>query len=215
MDTISPVYARLVLRELERRDIDPAPLFTGTAMDRQRLLHGGDISMRDFLHILTKGDQLLGDKQLGFMLGRDMHVFAMGPVGAGLALAPTLRDGLQLLESYTRLHATYIDISARSTMHGLTITILYAQETGYLERLHTETAVMLLQQYLETLVGEPIRDPAEGAIEVAVVAGSDLPVDWRAADGGAPTAAITGRYCRERRATPAWSGRRTAAGSPT
>ena len=82
----------------------------------------------------------------------------MGPVGAGMALAPTLRDGLQLLESYARLHATYIDISARSTVQGLTVTLLYEQETGYVERFHTETAVMLLQQYIETIIGEPVCD---------------------------------------------------------
>ena len=158
MDTISPVYARLVLRELERRETDPAPLFAGTTLNRHELLRGGDIGMADFLHILRTGDQLLGDEQLGFMLGRKMHVFAMGPVGAGMALAPSLRDGLQLLESFTRLHASYIDISARSTVQGLTVTLLYEQETGYVERFHTETAVMLLQQYMETLIGEPICD---------------------------------------------------------
>lgn len=158
MDTISPVYARLVLRELERRSIDPAPLFTGTALNPQALLRGGDIGMEDFLHILRTGDQLLGDEQTGFMLGRKMHVFAMGPVGAGMAVAPSLRGGLQLLESFTRLHASYIDISARSTVRGLTVTLLYKQQTGYVERVHTQTAVMLLQQYMETLIGEPIGD---------------------------------------------------------
>ncbi len=158
MEMISPVYARLILRQLERRGIDPAPLFAGITLDRQELVHGGDIGMEDFLHILRVGNELLGDEQTGFMLGREMHVFAMGPVGAGTALAPSLREGLQLLESFTRLHATYIDISARSTVSGMTVTILYGQETGSLERLHTETAVMLLQQYMETLVGEPVHD---------------------------------------------------------
>lgn len=158
MDTISPVYARLVLRELERRNLDPGPLLAGTALSRHELLRGGDIAIEDFLHILRTGDEMLEDEQLGFLLGRKMHVFAMGPVGAGMALAPSLREGLQLLESFTRLHATYIDIGARSTVRGLTVAILYEQETGYLERFHTETAVMLLQQYMETLVGEPIDD---------------------------------------------------------
>jgi AraC-like DNA-binding protein len=158
MDTISPVYARLVLRELERRGIDPAPLFAGTTLGRDELVRGGDISMRDFLHILRMGDQMLPDEQLGFMLGRKMHVFAMGPVGAGMTLAPSLREGLQVLESFTQLHATYIDISARSTMQGLTVTLLYRHDTGYVERFHTETAMMLLQQYMETVVGEPIND---------------------------------------------------------
>lgn len=158
MDTISPVYARLILRELERRAIDATPLFHGTALSRNELLRGGDIGLADFVHILQTGDRLLGDEQLGFLLGRKMHVFAMGPVGAGMAVAPSLRDGLQLLESFTHLHATYIDIDARSTMRGLIIRVLYGQETGYVERFHTETAVMLLQQYMETLIGEPVRD---------------------------------------------------------
>jgi AraC-like DNA-binding protein len=158
MDTISPVYARLILRELAHRDIDPAPLFEGTALRRDELLHGGDIALADFLHVLQIGDRLLGNEQLGFLLGRKMHVFAMGPVGSGMAVAPSLREGLQLLQSFTRLHATYIDIDARSTMRGLTVSILYEQETGYAERFHTETAVLLLQQYMETLVGEPVRD---------------------------------------------------------
>jgi AraC-like DNA-binding protein len=158
MDTISPVYARLILRELEQRDIDCSPLFAGTVLTRDELLRGGDIGLPDFLHILETGNRLLHDEHVGFLLGRKMHVFAMGPVGAGMAVAPTLRDGLQLLESFTRLHASYVDIAARSTLRGLTVRILYEQDTGYVERLHTETAVMLLQQYMETLVGEAIRD---------------------------------------------------------
>ena len=158
MDKISPIYARLILRELEQRHLDTSPLFAGTALSRDELLRGGDIDLPDFVHILEVGDRLLGDGQLGFLLGRKMHVFAMGPVGAGMAVAPCLRDGLQLLESFTRLHASYVDIDARSTMLGLTVSILYEQETGYVERLHTEAAVMLLQQYMETLIGEPVRD---------------------------------------------------------
>ncbi|MDH3351175.1 MAG: AraC family transcriptional regulator [Gammaproteobacteria bacterium] len=158
MDTISPVYARLLLRELERREIDVAPLFAGTSLSQTELLRGGDISLEDFLHILHTGDRLLGDDQLGLLLGRSMHVFAMGPVGAGLAMAPSLREGLQLLESFSRLHATYIDISSRSTTRGLTVTILYGHDTGHVERFHTETAMMLLQQYMETLAGEPVVD---------------------------------------------------------
>lgn len=158
MDTISPVYARLILREFELRDIDSTPLFTGPTVSRDELVLGGDISMEDFLHILRTGNQLLGDEQLGFMLGRKMHVFAMGPVGAGMAMAPSLREGLQLLESFTQLHATYIDVSARSTTQGLNVTILYQHDTGDVERFHTETAMLLLQQYMETLIGMPIND---------------------------------------------------------
>lgn len=158
METISPVYARLVLREVEQHEIDASPLFEGTALNREELLRGGDIALPDFLHILQTGNRLLETEELGFLLGRKTHVFAMAPIGPGMAVAPSLRQGLQLLENFTRLHATYIDVNARSTLRGLSVSILYGQETGYAERLHTETAMMLLQQYVETLAGEPVHD---------------------------------------------------------
>ena len=155
MEFISPVYARLVLRELERRDIDPEPLFAGTSLDRLQLQQGRDIALQDFLGILRTGGRLLGEESLGFTLGRQLHVLAMGPVGAAIASAPSLRAGLQVLESFTRLHATYVDIGARSTLQGITVTILYQHDTGDVEHFHTQTAMMLLQQYVEIVVGEP------------------------------------------------------------
>lgn len=158
MDTISPIYARLVLRELERRAVDTAPLFAGTTLNREKLYRGGDISLADFLQILRVGDRLMSDEQLGFVLGKGTHAFAMGPVGAAMAAAPSVREGLRVLESYTRLHATYIDISARSSLSGLTVAIVYGRDTGSTERLHTETAMFLLQQYLETIIGQPASD---------------------------------------------------------
>ena len=154
-NTISPVYARLVLREVQRREIDPAPLFAATSLRPEELLRCSDISLQDFLHILRTGDRLLGDGQLGLILGRNMNVLALGPVGVAIASAPNLREGLQVLESFSRLHATYVEIGARSTLQGMTVSILYQQDTGYVERFHTETAMMLLQQYIETLLGEP------------------------------------------------------------
>jgi AraC-like DNA-binding protein len=87
-----------------------------------------------------------------------MHVSALGPLGAGMAVAPTLRLGLQLMESYTRLHASYVDISARSSPDGFTVDIQYQQDTGTLERFHTETAMMLLQQYTEASIGQQLGD---------------------------------------------------------
>ena len=133
-------------------------MFAGTSLSRNELVRGGDIPMDDFLHMLRTGDRLLGKGRLGLLLGQKLHVFALGPVGAGMAAAPDLRRGLQMLESFSRLHATYIDIRSRSTLPGLTVTIQYGYETGYVERFHSETAMLLLQQYMETLVGEAIED---------------------------------------------------------
>ncbi len=156
METISPVYARLVLRELEQRGIDVSPLFAGTALTRQALLRGGDLGMGDFLQILREGQRLSGDNQLGLMLGRNANVLALGAVGSAAAVAPSLREGLQVLDSYTRLHASYIRMSGRSDLGGLRVSVLYAQDPLELRRFHTETALMVLQQYIEAISGGPI-----------------------------------------------------------
>ena len=63
MDTISPIYARLILRELESREIDPTPLFAGTSLTAGELVRGGDIALRDFLQVLEAGDRLIGNEQ--------------------------------------------------------------------------------------------------------------------------------------------------------
>jgi AraC-like DNA-binding protein len=156
LETISPVYARLILRDLEQHGIDPAPLFQGTGLTRESLLRGGDIALNAFLHALQVGRALSPDGKLGFMLGRNMHIFALGSLGAGMAVAPTVREGLQLAESYSLLHVSYIDIRLRSSLQGITLDIHYQQDTGELERFHTETAMMLFQHYLETTIGEQL-----------------------------------------------------------
>ncbi len=156
METISPVYARLVLRELERRDIDAGPLFAGTPLTRQELLRGGDLRMEDFLHILRAGQRLTGDNQLGLMLGRTANVLALGAVGSAAAVAPSIREGLQVLDSYTRLHASYIRIRGLSGLNGMRIYMRYAEDPQELRRFHTETGLMVLQQYVEAVSAGPL-----------------------------------------------------------
>ncbi|MEP5570032.1 MAG: AraC family transcriptional regulator ligand-binding domain-containing protein [Halioglobus sp.] len=158
MNTISPVYARLVLREMERNSIDTAPLFAGSLLTRQQLLQGGDIRLEDFLRILEVGRQSLDGEQLGLMLGRNMRIFVLGPLGAGMAVAPTIREGLQLMASHTRLHTTYTSVHARPSLAGLKLLLKYQFDMGDLEHFHTETAVMLFQHYIEQITGEPLVD---------------------------------------------------------
>lgn len=158
MDSIIPVYARLVLREMERRNIDIAALFANSSLTREALLGGGDIDIVDFLRILDVGHDRLKGEHLGLILGRNMRVFALGPVGAGMVVSPTVREGLRLTESYTRLHTSYIVMQASSTLDGIRIQLLYQYEMGALKHFHTETAALLIQQYVEDITGQPLND---------------------------------------------------------
>ncbi len=158
MENISPVYARLVLREILSQGISAERLLGDTTLTRLELENGGDIAMTDFLSILENGRNLSGNDQLGLIIGRHTNIIALGEIGAAAAIAPTVRDGFQVMENYTRLHISYIRLELSSGLHGLSVRLRYLQDTGQVERFHTETAVMLVQHYVETLTGQLLGD---------------------------------------------------------
>jgi AraC-like DNA-binding protein len=156
MDTISPVYARVVLRELERNQISTEPLFAGTGLTREQLLRGGDIALEDFLQILQVGHELSGNDRLGLVIGSHSQIITLGQVGAAMAIAPTVREGLQVVESFNRLHASYISVLASSNLDGLALQVSFLEDLGPTLRFHVESVAMLIQNYVETLTGLPL-----------------------------------------------------------
>ena len=160
VETISPVYARFVLREVLNQGICAERLLSGTALSRAALESGGDIAREDFLTILNNGRRLSNNEQLGLMIGRHSNIIALGPIGTAAAIAPTVREGLQVLENYSRLHVTYLRVELMAILTGLCVRIHYLHEPGPLARFHMESAVMMVQNYIETLTGETLDDAA-------------------------------------------------------
>ena len=156
METIDPVYARLILRTLERNGADTTALFEGISIGRDELLRGGNIPMADFLHVLREGQRLIGDDSLGLMLGSQANVLPFGALGDAMAVAPSLRQGLQVMDSFTRLHASYVRVCARSRPSVMRLTMGFVEDPGDLRRFHTETALLVLQSYAESLWGQPL-----------------------------------------------------------
>jgi AraC-like DNA-binding protein len=156
MENISPVYARFVLREILRQGISEQQLLAGTCLSRLELETGGDIGVDDFLAILDNGRRLSGNEMLGLIIGRHTNIIALGPVGAAAAIAPSVREGLQVMESYTRLHIGYMRAELSSSLRGLSLQLRFLYDTGVTERFHTETAFMLIQHYVETLTGRTL-----------------------------------------------------------
>jgi AraC-like DNA-binding protein len=158
MYRISPVYGRIVARELERQGIDTTSLLTGTPLNRETLDTGGDLPVEDFVTLLRNAARLHPLEPLGLMIGRHCNIITLGPVGAAMAIAPTIREGLQALESFAQLHAGNAQVKLHSGVHQLEIESRYVTELGDTEPYHAESAALLIQQYLETVHGEPLQD---------------------------------------------------------
>jgi AraC-like DNA-binding protein len=156
MHDISPVYARVLVRELVKQGYPEAPLFVGTSLNRQQLDSGGNISANDFALILENARQSSGNPRLGLLIGRHCNVITLGPVGAAMATAPTLREGLQILEHFTRLHSSYADIKLTSNLAGVSVTTSFLGLRGEVERFHVESGYLMLQHIIEMISGEPL-----------------------------------------------------------
>ena len=158
MENINPVYARVFMRELLTRGIAARDLLSGTSLDRDMLETRGDIAVEDFVTLLENGRALSGDETLGLMIGRHSNLASLGPVGMAAATAPTIREGLQVLENYSRLHATYIGVTLLSGLEGMSIEVSFLHDVGEVERFHTETGMMLVQHYIEAISGQTLDD---------------------------------------------------------
>ncbi len=156
MYIISPVYARVVVRELSRRGLPLSPLFRDTTLNKEILDIGGDISAEDYNTLLKNARDLSGDAELGLMIGKSSNIVSLGPVGAAMANAPTLREGLQILDAFTRLVTSYAEVSLRSTLRGLSLSLELTGIDGEIERFHVEAGFLLIQGYIEMIGGEPL-----------------------------------------------------------
>lgn len=158
MYTISPVYARFVLRDFLHRGLPADALFTGTTLTQGELEAGSDITADNFVALLENARMVSGDETIGLMIGRHLDVSALGPVGMAAATAPNLRAGLQTLESFSLLHASYVTVELASNLHGLSVNIAYLAPLGEVERFHAETGVMWVQYFVERVTGLPLED---------------------------------------------------------
>jgi AraC-like DNA-binding protein len=133
-------------------------LFSHTSLTRRELEAGSDITVEDFVSLLENAKQVSGDETLGLMIGRHADVSALGSVGMAAAAAPNLRAGLQTMESYALLHASYVTIELASNLQGLSLKITYLATLGEVERFHAETWVMWVQHFVERVTGLPLQD---------------------------------------------------------
>ena len=157
MLSISPIYARYILRELQRRELSTTAFFAGTALCEDSLQTNDTLALSDFDQLLENGRTALDD-ELGLIIGKQVNVMTLGTLGFAAASAPTLRDGLQAIESYSRLHAAQIAVEIRSNLHGATVLVHFVRELGEVGRFHAESGALLLQAYAEMISGEQIND---------------------------------------------------------
>jgi len=155
---ISSVYARYVVRDFRYREIPLDSLFEGTALNLSMLEQTDAIAVNDFNKILINAERISADPAVGLMIGKNVRTMTLGSVGVAASSAPTLRAGLQVVESFARVHAQHSKINVEATLQGLRVVLEWETELGDVERFYAESGLLWLQNYAELITGKVIHD---------------------------------------------------------
>jgi len=155
---ISSVYARYVVRDFRYREIPLDSLFEGTALNLSMLEQTDAIAVNDFNKILINAERISADPAVGLMIGKNVRTMTLGSVGVAASSAPTLRAGLQVVESFARVHAQHSKINVEATLQGLRVVLEWETELGEVERFYAESGLLWLQNYAELITGRVIHD---------------------------------------------------------
>ena len=155
---ISSVYARYVVRDFRYREIPLDSLFESTALNLSMLEQTDAIAVNDFNKILINAERISADPAVGLMIGKNVRTMTLGSVGVAASSAPTLRAGLQVVESFARVHAQHSKINVEATLQGLRVVLEWETELGEVERFYAESGLLWLQNYAELITGRVIHD---------------------------------------------------------
>ena len=155
---IHPFYARLIVRHLTANGVGEGPLLRGTGLVLPDLWRQDQVDITAFKRLLTNAEKLYTPAPIGFLIGQHHTPLALGPLGVAMGVAPTLREGLQILGSFTQLHASYIRVEPRSGLRNMTLTLNFFEDLGETLRYHIEATLMLLENYIESVTGQPLND---------------------------------------------------------
>jgi len=155
---ISSVYARYVVRDFRYREIPLDSLFESTALNLSMLEQTDAIAVNDFNKILINAERISADPAVGLMIGKNVRTMTLGSVGVAASSAPTLRAGLQVVESFARVHAQHSKINVEATLQGLRVVLEWETELGDVERFYAESGLLWLQNYAELITGRVIHD---------------------------------------------------------
>ncbi len=151
---INSVYARVLHLELRHRGLIDQDLFAGTALTETAIWSSERVDNRDFLQLLNNARQRFPDESLGFLIGSRQNMATTNMMGIAMYSAPTLRDGLQAMASYSSLAADYVRSELFAGPHTATIK-LHFDNLADCHDIHVESVFIMIQHYIESVTGRP------------------------------------------------------------
>lgn len=150
---ISSVFARLLFRELSRRGFDEQAILKDTGLNTQAVWSAPALPNAGFLQFLRNTRELVAPESVGFLIAGLHRTPAVNMTGLAMTSAPTLRDGLQAMASFSVLQAEYARLTLRAGRGEASVQLQFDPIIDDCRDIHTEAVLLLLQSYIENILG--------------------------------------------------------------
>ena len=150
---ISANFARVLHRELLANGVDEAALLANTKLDRNRIWYSPQIDPSQFLQLLQNARSLVRDVPLGFMVAGRNRIAGLGMMGVAMVSAPTLREGLQAMASFSTVQAGYLRLDVIAGRPTTRVQVHSLLDLGNCLDIHIESVFSLVQEYIEDVAG--------------------------------------------------------------
>ena len=152
MTTVTSFYCRIVERELQRVKLDLTNLYNGMTYRSEDVHDVAQVPIDEFTIFLANAIKISGNPGLGLIIGTHARLAGLGEIGIAALSAPTILDGLQVIETYSRIHSGLSELFMTVDTGDLIVTVNHFGHSEY-EQIYSEVFALLVQNYIEEILG--------------------------------------------------------------
>lgn len=149
---ITSLYCRIIERELECTDSQLNDLYVGTMLRRVNIHEISQVEISQFTTFLGNALSVSKDPGFGLRIGLNTRLAGFGEVGIAALSAPTVLEGLQVLETYSHLHSALSKLFLSVRSSGLELSVQHHRVDEF-SPIYSEVFALLVQNYLEEVLG--------------------------------------------------------------
>lgn len=145
-------YCRIIERALSRDNRDLSDLYEGTALSAVNVHEVAYVHIQQFQRFLGNALSVSQEPGLGLLVGAGSRLAGFGEMGVAALSAPTVRDGLQVLQTYSHLNSSLSELTLSAGSNGLDLSVKHYTQDDF-SPIYSEVFALLVQNYLEEVLG--------------------------------------------------------------
>ncbi len=149
---LTSFYCRIIERELSRSLADLTDLYKGTNLSHSYVHEVAHVDIQQFRIFLGNALSISENPAFGLIVGANTRLAGFGEMGVAALAAPTILEGLQVMETYSHLHSGLSKLLLFVNSKGLKLSVQHYTVDEF-STIYSEVFALFVQNYLEEVLG--------------------------------------------------------------